>query len=83
MKVMLFARLRELAGDNTPEIADELLPAPVAEVRAHLKVLATPDLRDALEDPNTICAVNQHVVDDGHLVNAEDELAFFPPMTGG
>ena len=28
-------------------------------------------------------AVNHEYVDDNHLLNHEDEIAFFPPVTGG
>ena len=31
----------------------------------------------------TLCAVNQHLVSDDFIIKQNDEIAFFPPMTGG
>jgi molybdopterin synthase sulfur carrier subunit len=32
---------------------------------------------------NTLCAINMEYVDPGAAVNDGDEVAFFPPVTGG
>ena len=32
---------------------------------------------------NTLCAVNMEYVDYNHVVQDGDEVAFFPPVTGG
>ena len=32
---------------------------------------------------NTLCAVNMEYVDRNHIVSDGDEVAFFPPVTGG
>ncbi len=39
--------------------------------------------REALLQPNVVHAVNQRVVDPSHKIQDGDEIAFFPPMTGG
>lgn len=36
-----------------------------------------------LENTNTIVAVNHVIKDESVVVNSGDELAFFPPVTGG
>jgi molybdopterin synthase sulfur carrier subunit len=33
--------------------------------------------------PNTLCAVNLEYADLDHTVRDNDEVAFFPPVTGG
>jgi len=37
----------------------------------------------ALEPGRLLSAVNQELVDGGHPLSAGDEVAFFPPVTGG
>lgn len=38
---------------------------------------------DALNQPNLVLALNQRVVFEDAVVADGDEVAFFPPMTGG
>lgn len=38
---------------------------------------------NALASEQVRCAVNQEIVNMGHPVQAGDEVAFFPPVTGG
>lgn len=83
MKVMFFARLRELLGDDSLEIDDKDCPADVAALRTLLRQSVKAELAESLSDPNVLCAVNQKVVNDEHTLASSDEVAFFPPMTGG
>ncbi len=32
---------------------------------------------------NTICAVNQEIANDAVIIKKTDEVAFYPPVTGG
>ena len=83
VKVLFFASLREQLG-RSDEVID--LPSSVRtvdELRRHLqsrggsyeKVLSGKALVRA--------AVNQEMVQDGAPIKAGDEVAFFPPVTGG
>jgi molybdopterin synthase sulfur carrier subunit len=39
--------------------------------------------RETVVDAPVFCAVNHTVVTQDHLIQSGDEVAFFPPMTGG
>ncbi|MGY8992911.1 MAG: molybdopterin converting factor subunit 1 [Rhodospirillales bacterium] len=83
MKVIYFAWLREKSGcseehvDPPPDVAD------VAGLVAWLKSRG-PKYEEAFADLNTVrVAVNQEHTWFDHPVAAGDEVAFFPPVTGG
>ncbi|MDE2582204.1 MAG: molybdopterin converting factor subunit 1 [Rhodospirillales bacterium] len=83
MTVLYFAWLRERAG-----IAEERVevPAGVATVAALVTWLAarSPGHASAFADPGVVrCAVNQEFADPGSPLRSGDEVAFFPPVTGG
>jgi sulfur-carrier protein len=75
VQVRFFASLRERLGAEDRRIA-VAAGATVADV-----------WRQALDDipmpPNTLAALNQDYADTGAVVNDGDEVAFFPPVTGG
>lgn len=80
-RVLLFGRLRDLAGWREREIAPS--PRTLAELRAHL---AHEDnaLGEALSHPSVRIAVDQQVVTDEAVPLGEaSEIAFMPPMSGG
>ncbi len=55
----------------------------VAALKARLASGQPERWHDALFQPNVVHAVNQRVVAPDHSIQAGDEIAFFPPMTGG
>lgn len=79
LKVKLFATLKDLAGTSelTLQLAEDTT---IETVRAHL-VHQIPALKTALA--SAIPAVNHEYVFEGHPVQAGDEIAFFPPVSGG
>lgn len=83
MKILYFARIRQLAGRGMEEVD---VPVSVTTVRALIDFLAEKDerLAAAFADRRTVkAAVNQtHVALDASLEGAR-EVAFFPPVTGG
>lgn len=83
MKVLYFARFRQLIGRNYDEIA---LPDGVTTVGGLLAHLVKTDngCAAAFTDERIIrAAVDQvHVKMDHSIVGAK-EVAFFPPVTGG
>ena len=84
MKVLYFAWMRQKIGHA--EDAFEELPAGVStvgELVAHLSGLGA-GYAEAFADHGVVrAAVNQAYVDFAHPLAAGDEVAFFPPVTGG
>ncbi len=84
MRILYFAWLRHRVGRASEEL--ETLPEGVRTVRELAAWLATrsPGFREAWESDGVIqIAVNhEHVTDDVPL-DSSDEVAFFPPVTGG
>lgn len=83
MTLLYFAWVRQKIGKSEENLA---LPAGVGDVAAlvaHLRGLG-PGYRDAFADPARLrVAVNQHHVGFDAAVAEDDEVAFFPPVTGG
>jgi molybdopterin synthase catalytic subunit len=77
--IRLFATLKDLAGTNSLSlvIADHTT---IDDVRASLAV-QIPALAPAL--PSAIAAVNREYVFPGHPIQPDDDIAFFPPVSGG
>ncbi len=84
IKVLFFAQTRELVGIDSLELDDQF--DTVEAVRAHLVEMGTEkggkwDL--ALQPGKLLAAVNQSIVPLDTKVASGDEVAFFPPVTGG
>ena len=82
-KILYFASLREKLGCDAEEI--ELPPgvSTVAALRAHLRSRGGA-WSDALAEGKLLrAAVNQDMAPPTAPVKAGDEVAFFPPVTGG
>lgn len=77
--VKLFATLKDIAGANELTI-QSFDGATIETVRAKI-VEQVPALKTAL--PSAIPAVNHEYVFAGHPILAGDEVAFFPPVSGG
>lgn len=83
MRIRYFAWLRGKVGRGEEEVSP---PDDIATVGALMAWLAAdrPGLADALANPGVIrAAVNQDYADADHPVKPGDEVAFFPPVTGG
>jgi sulfur-carrier protein len=76
-----FAVLREALGEaQTLQVPSG---SSVAQVRQILQTLS-PQHAQALAPHQVLrCAMNQQLCDESTLVQADAQLAFFPPVTGG
>jgi sulfur-carrier protein len=78
--VLYFAWLRERTGVSEESVS---LPATVMTVADLVDVLAARHAT-AFQNRRAIrCAVNQEFADPATVLHAGDEVAFFPPVTGG
>jgi molybdopterin synthase sulfur carrier subunit len=83
MKIVYFAWLREKAGISEEDVSP---PATVKDVQGLIEWLRARDAghAEALADLSVVrVAVNQEYVQLDHPVNSGDEIAMFPPVTGG
>ena len=83
LTIHYFASVREALDKNQEQIE---LPDSVTSVEELIDHLAqnNPDSRAVFESENKLLvAVNQTVVDRNFALTDNDEVAFFPPMTGG
>jgi len=80
INVLFFARIREQLGvaQLTIERADS-----VAQLLEHLVAQNGDVWAEVLCAPNVIVAVNQEVAEPTSELHSGDEVAFFPPVTGG
>ncbi len=83
MRLLYFAWLRAKIGTAEEELE---LPAQVTDVNGLLLWLKSrgPGYAEALKDLKTVrVAVNQNYVGPEHPIRDRDEVAIFPPVTGG
>jgi sulfur-carrier protein len=83
MKVLYFARFRQLIGRSSEDV---VVPPDVVTVGDLLNHLVTTDNGCAAAFSNlkvVRVAVNQNHVGMDHVLDGATEVAFFPPVTGG
>ncbi|NQZ31595.1 MAG: molybdopterin converting factor subunit 1 [Oceanospirillaceae bacterium] len=83
IKIVYFASIREQLGlsDESIELPDGVTN--VLELSTWLQRERGEKWVSALGNPSTLIAVNQEMVSVDQLVESGDEIAFFPPVTGG
>ncbi|MCV2217876.1 molybdopterin converting factor subunit 1 [Thauera sp. Sel9] len=82
MKVLYFASLREAVGRTDEELELPAGVTTVGDLRVHLAARGE-GWQALAEGRNVRAALNQRMVGADALVAAGDEVAFFPPVTGG
>jgi sulfur-carrier protein len=79
-KIIFFAQIRELIGTECI-----MLEANQISVSCLIEQLSKrgDQWLLAFKESSVLCAVNQTLVDFNYIVQEGDEIAFFPPVTGG
>ncbi len=78
MRVLYFASLKEVLKTSNEDI-DVTTGTTVAQLRT---ILADKHGKHHFPE-NILCAVNQEIANDDLVINNGDEVAFYPPVTGG
>ncbi len=85
IKVLFFAQLREKLNCSQLDVplrAPSNAPFTVADLKTQL-VSKGPAWQSVFTDPQLLAAVNQVMCDGDAVLTNGDEVAFFPPVTGG
>jgi len=83
LKVRYFASLREKIGKDAEEIELPAEVSTIAALRAHLRARGGAWAEALAESRLLRTALNQDMAQPAAELKAGDEVAFFPPVTGG
>jgi molybdopterin synthase sulfur carrier subunit len=83
VRLLFFARLREDLGTGAEELALPAGVTTVAGLRTHLMARGGAWASTLASGKALRVAVNQEMAEPATPVKAGDEVAFFPPVTGG
>jgi sulfur-carrier protein len=81
LTILYFAALAEQVQCSAEQVAPPHTVTTVADLRSWLG--ARGKQWAALQSGSVLCAVNQEIVSQQQIISAGDEVAFFPPVTGG
>lgn len=83
LTINYFASIREALGRPSETVQ---VPTQIRDVRGLIDLLVQerPEQWAMLKDEaQVLVAINQTIVDRRHPLKGDEEVAFFPPMTGG
>lgn len=83
IKVLFFAKLRELFETNQVDVTFTESNNKVSDVLAALRQKGEVWAEELNENKSFRIAVNQEMVTEDVMINEGDEMALFPPVTGG
>ena len=83
IKVLYFARLKENLNYSTEDIDLPVDVANVAQLKSHLAKRGEAWANLFNSKQSIRAAINHALVDDNAQIKDGDEVAFFPPVTGG
>jgi molybdopterin synthase sulfur carrier subunit len=83
IKVLYFARLREALGTSEEGVEPGKDVASVADLQTWLRRRGDPWAAELDPSRRILAAVNQTMASSDTQLNEGDEVAFFPPVTGG
>jgi len=81
--LVYFASFREKLGQDREQMDLPATVSNVADLIGHIVSDRDAVWQETLQAANVLVAVNQEMVEEDHPVADGDEVAFFPPVTGG
>lgn len=81
IKVVFFASLKEQLGCGEVDLELDHATS-IKDIKTRL-IEQDPTWRSAFENRSLLMAINHEMVSEEQLVKSGDEVAFFPPVTGG
>ena len=83
LKIIYFASLRDRIGRADEQIELPANAATLADLIAHLSELHGQVWSDQINNTPVLTAVNHEMCERSQAIKDGDEIAFFPPVTGG
>ncbi len=83
IKVLFFARIREQLGLDQLQVEVSEHTDTLGKLTQYLAAEKGAPWGEVLMADNVVKAINQDVAEDGQGLDNGDEVAFFPPVTGG
>jgi molybdopterin synthase sulfur carrier subunit len=83
IEVLFFARIRERLESASTQVPYSKEVDTLAGLLGWLAREKGANWAEVLGEDNVVCAVNQEVAAPEHRLSDGDEVAFFPPVTGG
>ena len=83
MKIVYFSWLKEILGISEENVRP---PKNIKNIKDLIKWLSAKSIKHRkvfLKSKNIRCSVNHQIVDKNNKIKNNDEIAFFPPFTGG
>lgn len=81
--ILYFARLRESLGLAREQLDVSQNIDSIADLLAHLRIRGEPWSTSLAEGESVLAAVNQEIARPDTRIKDGDEVALFPPVTGG
>lgn len=83
IQLLYFAGVREAMGCSEQQLELPAEVRSVGQLRDHLLEKGAPWSDALTRDQQLLYAVNEEVAGEEHTIESGDEVAFFPPVTGG
>lgn len=83
IKILFFAKIRDQLGQASLEIEAPKAYSNIGELLSAIAEQLGADAAAVLSQPNVVVAINQEVAEPEQGIQAGDEVAFYPPVTGG